>query len=699
MHKWLSLFTEDLSVLENRLIEAQESWEAFHFPKDYEHRKCSVNGEILDGWKRSKSLSGQEKNELCSMKSNESIETLDIENKLYDVVKRFMSDLAGGLLLENTELNLYNEELYMIHSIIVNKNGKDIQLQDAKGRSMREERVGATAVSLCLFYNRLYQTMGYENYHPKFHDKCISATPMIDKNGRVYGVLSLEHPISPWWKYSLSLLSATNNIDFHVIKEKKVEGEAFNLVNYYEIACDNIEQAIIITNKEGRITRTNRAAEVVFEKNRDTLNQSNVRELWLSDNPFLHSLNEGQISTVAREIELEPGKTKMLIGRTLPVFDKKKGIRGSIGILRENKTTIKSATNNNLRARYTFDDIIGNSKAIREVVELAQAAAKLGSNVLIQGESGTGKELFAQAIHNHSENHNGPFVAVNCTAIPNSLLESELFGYDGGAFTGAKKEGSRGKFELAQGGSIFLDEINSMPIDMQVKILRTIQMKTVTRVGGTGVIPIDVRIIVATNEDLWELVKQGKFREDLYYRLNVISFTVPPLRERREDIDLFVRTKMKNLIYTTKWTTTISAGGMDILKNYDYPGNVRELENILERSTVLAAAKNAYVITEEDLCTYGGIKDHMNGTLSVKEDEVTEELWQKEGPLISEIPDYGDMGKSAGSSIEEAEENAIRYALQLSERNITNAAKALGISRNTLYRKMKIYGLDNKKSR
>jgi transcriptional regulator with PAS, ATPase and Fis domain len=541
--------------------------------------------------------------------------------------------------------------------------------------------------------------MGYENYHPKFHDKCISATPLIDKNGRVYGVLSLEHPISPWWKYSMSLLSATNNIDFQIIKERKVEDKAFNLVNYYEVACDNIEQAIVITDKEGRITHTNKAAEVVLEKDRNVLNQCNVSELWPSDNPFVDSINEGKISTVAREIELEHGKIKMLIGKTIPVLDNDKKIKGSIGILKENKTTIKSATNNNLRARYTFDDIIGNSKAIREVVELAQAAAKLGSNVLIQGESGTGKELFAQAIHNHSENHDGPFVAVNCTAIPNSLLESELFGYDGGAFTGAKKEGSRGKFELAQGGSIFLDEINSMPMDMQVKILRTIQMKTVTRVGGTGVIPIDVRIIVATNEDLWELVKQGKFREDLYYRLNVISFTVPPLRDRREDIDLFVRTKMKNLIYTTKWATTISAGGMDILRNYDYPGNVRELENILERSTVLAAAKNAYVITEEDLCTYGGIKDHMRGLQNVNENEVTEAWGEKIDPFVNEMPAYRDRDKYLGSSIEEAEENAIRNALQLSEGNITIAAKTLGISRNTLYRKMKIYGLDNSKSR
>ena len=698
MYKWLSLFTEDLSVLEDRLIESEKSWEVFQFPKEPNAGKCSVNEEILEGWKRSKYFYDVGKNELKNSKTNDTIQQQSTQNKPYKFVERFMYDLANGLILEDTELNLYNEELYMVHSISINKDGKDIQQQEVKGKSKKEEDVGSTAVSLSLLHKSLYQTIGYENYNPKFHNRCIAAVPLIDKDGEVYGVLSLEHPISPWWKYSLGLLSATQNIDFQIIKEKKTSDETLNQVNYYEVACDNIEQAIVITDKNGRIININKAAESVFGKNQSILSGYNVSQFWLKDNPFHESLKEGKISTVARELELLNGKTKMLIGKTIPILDNKKEIKGSIGILKENRTIMKNSLNNNLRARYTFDDIIGNSKAIREVIELSQAASKLGSNVLIQGESGTGKELFAQAIHNHSENHNGPFVAVNCTAIPNSLLESELFGYEGGAFTGAKKDGSRGKFELAQGGSIFLDEINSMPMEMQAKILRTIEMKTVTRVGGTSVIPIDVRIIAATNEDLWGSVKNGNFREDLYYRLNVISFTLPPLRERREDIDLFVRAKMKNLIYTTKRSTTISADGMEILKHYDYPGNVRELENILERSTVLAAAKNAYVITKDDLCTYGGIKGHMVENAETRENDSNFEKINNESPVDYKGPAWAEPDKHSGSSIEEAEENAIRNAIQHAEGNITSASKRLGISRNTLYRKMKIYSLDYKKS-
>lgn len=695
MHKWLSLFTEDLSILESRLIEAEKSWEAFHFSKDKSAVKYSVSEEILTGWERSKRLSSGEENELLSSKVNETIQS---QKGLYDLVERFMYDLAEGLILEDTELNLYNKELYMIHGIIINKEGKDLQFQEINGKSMREEEAGSTAVSLSLLYKKLYQTMGYENYNPSFHDKCIAATPLLDENGYVYGVLSLEHPISPWWKYSMGLLSSTTNIDFQIIKEKKVNSEMLNQINYYEVACDNIEQAIVITDKDGRIRSTNKAAESVFEKSQTMLSGYNVSQFWAKENPFHGSLVEGKISTVARELELPNGKNKMIIGKTIPILEGKKEIKGSIGILKENRIIMKNAGKNNLQARYTFDDIIGNSKPIREVIELSQAAAKLGSNVLIQGESGTGKELFAQSIHNHSENHNGPFVAVNCTAIPNSLLESELFGYEGGAFTGAKKEGSRGKFELAQGGSIFLDEINSMPMDMQAKILRTIEMKTVTRVGGTSVIPIDVRIIAATNEDLWKSVKRETFREDLFYRLNVISVTLPSLRERKEDIDLFVQAKMKSLIYTTRRSTTISAGGMEILKQYDYPGNVRELENILERSTVLAAAKNAYVITEEDLCSYGGIKDFMNEIVDKKEDRLTFVQGKNEWLLSEDNSKWISPEKPAGSSIEEAEEIAIRNAIEYAEGNITNAAKRLGISRNTLYRKMKIYELEYKKS-
>ena len=187
-------------------------------------------------------------------------------------------------------------------------------------------------------------------------------------------------------------------------------------------------------------------------------------------------------------------------------------------------------------AKYSFSNIIGESKSLMEVKNICQRAAMSDSNVLIMGESGTGKELFAHAIHNASDRASGPFVKINCAAIPSELLESELFGYEGGAFTGAKKEGKVGKFELANGGSIFLDEIGDMPLQMQVKLLRVLQEREIERIGSTKTRPINVRIISATNKNLEEEVKSGNFREDLYYRLNVMSVNIEPLRKRKDDI-------------------------------------------------------------------------------------------------------------------------------------------------------------------
>ena len=262
-----------------------------------------------------------------------------------------------------------------------------------------------------------------------------------------------------------------------------------------------------------------------------------------------------------------------------------------------------------LRAHYTFENICGESNEIKQAIRLAKETAQMDSNILISGESGTGKELFAESIHNSSYYSSGPFVAVNCSAIPNSLLESELFGYEGGSFTGAKKEGSIGKFERAIGGTIFLDEINSMSLEMQAKILRVIQNKSVMHVGGTEEIPVNVRIISATNIDLWQMVKEGLFREDLYYRINVISINVPPLRDRQGDIGVLIRDLLSKLSSRLKQEVKIDREAIDILKEYSWPGNVRELENVLERSWVVAKTNGAEHITAEDILSYRGIEE------------------------------------------------------------------------------------------
>ncbi len=237
----------------------------------------------------------------------------------------------------------------------------------------------------------------------------------------------------------------------------------------------------------------------------------------------------------------------------------------------------------------SFDDIIGESKPLKETISIAKSISKTEASIMILGESGTGKELFARAIHLNSNRANGPFVAVNCSAVPETLLESEFFGYDKGAFTGANKTGKQGLFELATGGSIFLDEIGDLPTHLQAKILRAIQEKCIRRIGGEKEIPIDVRIISATHRNLSKMVIEKTFREDLYYRLNVIPVNIPPLRERKEDILLLVRHFIKVLRENEgKSNIKITDNAINELKKYSWPGNVRELQNVIERALIFA---------------------------------------------------------------------------------------------------------------
>ncbi|MCG0276831.1 MAG: sigma 54-interacting transcriptional regulator [Thermosediminibacteraceae bacterium] len=257
-----------------------------------------------------------------------------------------------------------------------------------------------------------------------------------------------------------------------------------------------------------------------------------------------------------------------------------------------------------LTAIYEFEDIVGQSRAIKKTIEAAKKIASSDSTVLIYGESGTGKELFAQAIHNASRRRDGPFVPVNFPALPSNLLESELFEYEEGAFTGAKKGGKPGLFEKADGGTIFLDEIGDAPPDFQVKLLRVLQDKRIIRVGGLKAIPVDVRIIAATNKDLWKKVKDGSFRQDLYYRLSVLPVIIPPLRERKEDIFLLLGYYLEK--YTGGRITSIydflDEKVLEYLIAYEWPGNVRELINLVEYLVSVKDEKTRIAI--EDLPTH-----------------------------------------------------------------------------------------------
>jgi two-component system NtrC family response regulator len=312
--------------------------------------------------------------------------------------------------------------------------------------------------------------------------------------------------------------------------------------------------------------------------------------------------------------------------------------------------------------RYRFENIIGASEKIGEVLNMAGRVASSNASVLITGESGTGKELLAKGIHYNSSRAEGPFVAVNCAAIPENLIESELFGHMKGAFTGAIRD-KEGKFELAGGGTLFLDEIGELRIDLQAKILRALQERQVDRVGGSHPISVDVRVIAATNKDIERAVKEGSIREDLFYRLSVIMLHMPPLRERRDDIPLLVSHFLKK--FNAGTDTRIDAEVFSAIKAYGWPGNVRELENVIEHASVL---RRGDVIFLADL-----------------PDKLKREKASVEN-IILNLPDEG-------ISLEDLEKSLIIKALEKHKGNQTRAAEYLGITRPTLIYRMEKYGI------
>jgi DNA-binding NtrC family response regulator len=314
-----------------------------------------------------------------------------------------------------------------------------------------------------------------------------------------------------------------------------------------------------------------------------------------------------------------------------------------------------------LEERYRFENIIAKSPKMQQVIEVIKVVARSNATVLITGETGTGKELVAQAIHSQSHRRGKPFVAISCAALPESLLESELFGHEKGSFTGAYAQ-KKGKFEVANRGTLFLDEIGEMSANIQVHLLRVLEEKEFTRVGGNEPIKVDIRVISATNKDMKQAIASGRFREDLYYRLNVVNIELPPLRERREDIPLLAQHFLKKFaVENQKEIAGFSPEATDFLLRYDWPGNVRELENTIERAVILA--QNPLI-------------------------EVADLPQQNLVPAHPTSPE---------SSLKQVEKNHILNVLIETGGNYTEAARILGISRMTLYNKAKAYGLNVKK--
>lgn len=450
-----------------------------------------------------------------------------------------------------------------------------------------------------------------------------------------------------------------------------------------------VRTGILILDRQGKITSMNKIAQAILKKTTPESLGKPYNEI------FPHpEIVEPTLSGISCDQKIITHENQYLVASSSPIhIHSNKNVGAVIEI--QNQQDVQNAERklrskllqNGFVAKHTFDDILGISTSLRAVKEKAKLYASVGSTILLYGESGTGKEIFAQSIHNGSPRRGYPFVTVNCAALPEDLLESILFGYDKGTFTGAQKEGKAGLFELAHQGTIFLDEIGEMPLSLQPKLLRVIQEKEVVRLGGAKVTPVDVRILAATNKNLLNEVKEGHFRSDLYYRLCVLPLTIPPLRERKEDIGLLTNRFIQ--YYSGKYrksVTQISPEAFRLLSEQNFPGNVRELSNIVERAVVLCQGKEIDRKLIWDVLNLG----FDTSTAIAANAEKKESLTEKSPISFSSILPTTSIHKRK----KEQEKEAILQALRECEYHKGEAAELLGISRATLWRKMKNYHIE-----
>ena len=531
------------------------------------------------------------------------------------------------------------------------------------GGNWNETVKGTNAIGTAIFERRPIQVYGPEHYCVAHHFLTCSAAPIFDPDGRMIGVLDLTGDYRVANAHTLGMVVAAVNAIENQLRLQRATNKLYMAYRYSNILLEHMSDGLISVDNTGIITEMNARGGELFGVVLSAVKGRHISEIVNAQRsvfPVLadgadHELGELLIPATGRHVSASASLLRDDLGTPI----------GAVAVLREVGNRRTPAPLPAPKAgRISFDDIVGESPRIRESKEWAARAARSPSTVLIHGETGTGKELFAQAIHNASPRADAPFIALNCAAMPESLIESELFGYEDGTFTGAKKGGQPGKFEMANGGTIFLDEVGDMPLPVQVKLLRVLQEKKVARIGAAKERPVDIRIIAATHRDLEEEVRRGEFREDLYYRLHVLEVRIPPLRERIEDLPLLAEHlagRIKRRVGRSDIQT--DSEFLRQIQDHTWPGNGRELENAIERAIVQAGD---------------------DGLLRLQ-------IGSQSRPVVVETQNA--TKPEAIRSLSDVERELIAEALTFYHGNIQRAAAKLGICRNTLYKKMREYNL------
>ncbi|MFZ5996080.1 MAG: sigma-54-dependent Fis family transcriptional regulator [Nitrospirota bacterium] len=623
-----------------------------------------IQPEIVHSWQRCRELNvNPYANVGDDIRGLELKERLHSLQHLLTIARPFMDNLYNFIRGSGFQVVLADEQGLLLEVM----GDPDIimmtrQVQLCPGGNWSEAVKGTNAIGTAIAEQRPVQVHAHEHYCQANHFLTCSAAPIFDPDGKLIGVLDITGNCNVANPHTLGMVVAAVNAIESQLRLQRATTKVYMAYKYSSFMMESMSEGLLSVDNAGMIVQMNaKGGRILGVTPNDAIGR-HINEVIKKQAPILQVLSTGS-GYQDREITLEASGRRFYSSAT-PLRDDYGNIIGAVATLREQVVRPSLKRNPLLAARYVFEDIIGESEPMMTAKQLAQRAAQSASTVLLTGESGTGKELFAQSIHNASSRRAGPFIAIHCAALPESLIESELFGYEEGAFTGSKRGGQMGKFEQASGGTIFLDEIGDMPLSTQVKLLRVIQEKKVSRIGAVGEIPIDIRIIAATHKDLKAEVEKGNFRKDLYYRLHVITIAIPALRDRRGDLPLLTEHFVRNI------SDKLSRRGIyfddsfiERIKSYDWPGNVRELESAVERAINLiddyGVLTSAFLPFENDLSV--AVHDNDEGT--------------------------------AVKSLKTIEKESIIQALVACKGNISAVSAKLGIGRNTLYRKIKEYDI------
>ncbi|KLU58676.1 limonene hydroxylase [Peptococcaceae bacterium CEB3] len=675
---------------------------------------------VSESWKRSSSYGvnpGSIKAQIVL--GEEDVYNIKTESEMIESAGPILKDLAR-IITDTKHVAFLCNNLGQIVEVI---GDSDIQYRAAlnhlsAGADWSEERAGTNAIGTALKLNSPVQIFSAEHFCEGWHTWTCSATPIHNPvTGDILGILDITGSWNYHQSHTLGLVVAQARAIEMSLHQKEMIRQQKLTDQYLAVSTTPNADGSLAIDIHGRVSHINQRAARQLGAEPGLIIGRNLAGFPSLQNAISEILSRGEPN---RQYEATIMETKLsrelhIAGTQMVENGKPIGVLVTVraasppdkhrnpylepeGLPREtdpvdtfwNRAKVKShnrAAGNNTRseagnsaARYSFASILGHDQSFLKSIEMAKRATLNDSTVLIQGESGTGKELFAQAIHVGSQRSAGPFVTINCGALPKDLIVSELFGYAEGAFTGASKGGNPGKFELACGGTIFLDEIGEMPLDQQVNLLRVLEERTVSRIGGRHTIPIDVKIIAATNKNLFDQVRNGNFREDLFYRLNVINISLPPLRERLEDISLLVSSFLEKARRELgRPDLQISDEAVRILESYHWPGNIRELHNVIERTIQLNCCDSGYITSD---CLPPELSEPPNKKTAVHfRDSVYLHLTDLKQNLYEPEPRLG--------VVQSAERDFLLKTLSECNYNMTKAAAELKMARSTLYRKFK----------